>query len=104
MFFGVTRLVSSRNFPIGLTFEVTPKVRSGSIQLLMGVTSSEFVESPPATAPAVSTNLAVACRVLLPNTGGLVVTGSNANHAQGTNYWLILLPTAVGAQGNPIKL
>ena len=104
VFFGETRLVSGTNFPIGLTLEVTPKVRSGSIQLLMGATSTEFVESPPATAPAVSTNLAVACRVLLPNTGGLVVAGSNANHAQGTNYWLILSPTAVGAQGNPIKL
>jgi len=104
VFFGETRLVSGTNFPIGLTLEVTPKVRSGSIQLLMGVTSTEFVASPPATAPAVSTNFAVACRVLLPNTGGLVVAGSNANHAQGTNYWLILSPTAVGAQGNPIKL
>ncbi len=104
VFFGETRLVSGTNFPIGLTLDVTPKVRSGSIQLLIGFTSTAFVSSPPANAPAVSTNLAVACRVLLPNTGGLVVAGSNANHAQGTNYWLILSPTAVGAQGNPIKL
>ena len=104
VFSGETRLVSGTNFPIGLTLDVTPKVRYGSIQLLIGFTSTAFVSSPPANAPAVSTNLAVACRVLLPNTGGLVVAGSNANHAQGTNYWLILSPTAVGAQGNPIKL
>jgi hypothetical protein len=104
VFFGETRLVSGTNFPIGLTLDVTPKVRSGSIQVLIGFTSTAFVLSPPANAPAVSTNLAVACRVMLPNSGGLVVAGSNASHAQGTNYWLILSPTAVGARGNPIKL
>ena len=104
VFFGETRLVSGTNFPIGLTLDVTPKVRSGAIQVLIGFTSTAFVSSPPANAPAVSTNLAVACRVLLPNSGGLVVAGSNASYAQGTNYWLILSPTAVGARGNPIKL
>jgi len=104
VFFGETRLVSGTNLPIGLTLDVTPKVRYGSIQLLFGFTSTAFVSSPPANTPAVSTNLAVACRVLLPNSGGLVVAGSNPSYAQGTNYWLILSPTAVGARGNPIKL
>jgi hypothetical protein len=104
VFVGETILVLRTNFSIGLTLDVTPKVRSGSIQLLINVISTAVVSSPPANAPAVSTNLAVACRVLLPNTGGLVVAGSNASHAQGKNYWLILSPTAVDARGNPIKL
>lgn len=104
VFFGETKLVSGNNVPIGLTLDVIPKVRSGSIQVLIGFSSTAFVPSPPADAPAVRTNLALACRVLLPNSGGLVVAGGNASHAQGTNYWLILSPTAVGARGNPITL
>ena len=52
---------------------------------------------------AVKTNLAVACRVLLPNAGGLVVDGGGARDASGKNHWLIVSPTAVDARGNPIK-
>ena len=102
-FFGNTVLVAGKNVPIGLTLDVAPKVRSGSIQLLVGFTSTESAPSPLANAAALSTNLAVACRVLLPNSGGLVVAGGNAGDPRGTNYWLIIRPTAVDARGNPTK-
>ena len=103
-FFGNTVLVAGKNVPVGLTLEASPKVHSGSIQLLLDVTSTESVASPAANAAALSTNLAVTCRVLLPNSGGLVVANDNESHAHGTNYWLILSPTAVDARGQPIKL
>jgi len=83
---------------------VSPEVRSGSIQLLLGVTSTESVGSPATNAAALSTNLAVACRVLLPNSGGLVVAGRKTGDLRGTNFWLILSTSAVDARGQPIKL
>ena len=103
-FFGDTALMAGKSVPVGLILEVSPKVRSGSIQLLLGVTSTESVGSPATNAAALSTNLAVACRVLLPNSGGLVVAGGNSRDLRGTNYWLILSPTAIDARGRPIKL
>jgi hypothetical protein len=103
-FFGNTVLLAGNNVPVGLTLELSPEVRSGSIQVLLGVRSTESVGSTATNAAALSTNLAVACRVLLPNSGGLVVAGGNSRDLRGTNYWLILSPTAVDARGQPIKL
>ena len=103
-FFGNTVLVAGKNVPIGLTLDLSPKVRSGSIQLLLCVTSIESVAASSANAAALRTNLAVACRVLLPNSGGLVVAGGDTDDLRGTNYWLILSPTAVDARGQPRKL
>jgi len=104
-FVGSTARLAGKNVPIGLTLDLAPKVRSGSLELLLGVTSTEMIVSPSANATQVlSTNVALACRVLLPNSGGLVVASCNARHSYGTNYWLILSPTAVDARGNPIKL
>jgi hypothetical protein len=105
-FFGSTGLVAGKNVPIGLTLYLAPEVRSGSIQLLVDFTSTsiESVASPSANAAALSTNLVVPCRVLVPNSGGLVVAGGNARDPRGTNYWLIIRPTAVDARGEPMKL
>jgi hypothetical protein len=102
-FFGNTVLLAGKNVPVGLTLEVSPKVRSGSIQLLLGFTSTKSIPSPAANA-TLSTNLAVACRVLLPNSGGLVVAGRKTGDLRGTNFWLILSTWAVDARGQPIKL
>jgi hypothetical protein len=104
MFVGSTALMAGKSVPIGVTLDLAPKVRSGSLQLLLGITSTKMIASTSANAAVLSTNLAVACRVLLPNSSGLVVASGNVTHAHGTNYWLILSPTAVDARGNPIKL
>jgi len=103
-FVGSTARLAGKNVPIGLTLDLAPKVRSGSLQLFLGVTSTEMIVSPSANTSVLSTNFALACRVLLPNSGGLVVASGNAGHSHGTNYWLILSPTAVDARGNPLKL
>jgi hypothetical protein len=101
-FSGKTALVAGKSVPIGLTLDCSPKVRSGSIQLLLGVTSTESVVSSSVNAVALSTNLALACRVVLPNNGGLVVAGGNQGDL--TNHWLILFPTAFDAHGRLLKL
>ena len=103
-FFGNTVLVAGTNVPVGLSLDLSPRVRSGSIQLLLGVTYTIRVVTPAVSAAVLRTNLAVACRVLLPNGGGLVVSGGNKRGFHETNYWLILSPTAVDARGQPIKL
>jgi len=102
-FFGNTVFVAGKSVPVGLTLEVSPKVRSGSIRLLLGFTSTESVASHSASAAVLNTNLAVACRVSLPNAGGLVVEGGKPRDASGKNHWLIISPTAVDARGNPIR-
>ena len=102
--FGTIAVVAGKSVPVGLTLDLSPRVRSGSIQLLVGVTSTEWVVSPSVSAAVLRTNLAVACHVLLPNGGGLVVSGGNKRGFRGTNHWLILSPTAVDARGQPIKL
>jgi hypothetical protein len=103
-FFGNTVPVAGKNVPVGLSLDVSPNVRSGSIQLTIGFTSTEWVVPYQAKDTGLRTNLAVACRVMLPNSGGLVVAGGNTGDIRGTNYWLILSPAAVDARGQPVKL
>ena len=103
-FFGNTVLVAGNNVPVGLTLDLSPEVRSGSIQVLLGVRFTESVASPAPNAQTVSTNLELACRIFLPSGGGLVVAGGSIGNLRGTNYWLIFSPTAVDARGQPVKL
>ena len=94
----------SNNAPVGVAFDALPKIVAGSIKLTIGFTSTELLASPSTNAGAVGTNLAVSCRVLLPNNGGLVVGDCNRKDASGKGYWLIISPTVVDARGNPIRL
>jgi len=102
MFMGETVSVAGINTPVGVTMELIPKIISGSIRLSFAVTSTEM-GAPSGQAATVRTNLVLACRVLLPNAGGLVLDGGNARAGSGTNHWLIISPTAVDVQGRPIK-
>src|SRR5947207_2331065 len=101
-FTGGTTRVAGINTPIGVTVHLIPKFVSSSVKLTLAVRSTE-IGAPSGQAEAVKTNLAVACRVLLPNAGGLVVDGGGARDASGKNHWLIVSPTAVDARGNSIK-
>jgi hypothetical protein len=101
-FTGGTTQVAGTNTPVGVTVHLIPNFISSSIKLSFAVSSTEMSASS-GQAEAVRTNLAVACRVLLPNAGGLVVDGGNASDASGKSHWLIISPTVVDALGNPIK-
>jgi len=52
----------------------------------------------------VRTNLSAACRVTLQNAGGVLISSPVSRDLNGTNYWLILAPTAIDGYGKPIKL
>jgi hypothetical protein len=99
---GRTTPMAGTNTPVGVTVHLIPKFVSSSVELTLAATSTE-IGALSGRAEAVRTNLGVACRVLLPNAGGLVVDGGNARDASGQSRWLIISPTAVDARGNPIK-
>jgi hypothetical protein len=86
---------------IGVSMYVSPKIASHELQLAINAFYTEPNDSP--TIP-VRTNISAACRVRLPNAGGVLITSPAAKDAYSTNYWLILSPTAVDGYGNPIKL
>jgi hypothetical protein len=68
----------------------------------MGVVYSEGGQNKGAS--SIRTNLCVACRVTLPNAGGLLIKGADSRAENAINYWLLLCPTAIDAAGNAIKL
>jgi hypothetical protein len=87
---------------IGVTLNVEPKVVSHQFQL---ADSANYTESREDTAtPSVRTNLSAACRVWLPNAGGMMIAAPESRDLNGTNYWLILSTKAIDGSGNPIKL
>jgi len=88
----------------GLGMDVTATIVSPAIRLLVKVQSTERAEGAPGNAPSIKTNLALACRALLPNAGGLVLQAGKPKEPRATNCWLILSPTAIDARGKPIKL
>ena len=101
---GQSAPAGGKSIPVGLTIEIMPKVANGSLKLLVRFVSTEKAASPRGDSAFIRTNLAVSCQALLPNGGALVVDGGSATPASGTNYWLIVSPTAIDARGQPIKL
>ncbi len=83
---------------IGLLVDIIPKVANGKIKLIVGVTDTEHPESDSLS--AVKTNLAVACRVIVPDAGAVVIDGGGTGES---HYWLVISPVIVDATGKPIK-
>lgn len=96
---GTTNWSTQNHFSV----TVTPKIASTSIRLTISVLATEEIVSQ-GSRPTVKTNLAAACRILAPNTGGLIIDGGRAKDGSGNSYWLIASPTAVDSNGNPVKL
>jgi hypothetical protein len=87
---------------VGMRVDVIPKIAAHQFQLAMSALYSE--PNPGIEAGSVRTNLLVACRVMVPNGGGILITGPDPKDSNGTNYWLILSPTAIDGFGKPIRL
>lgn len=87
---------------VGVTLGISPKIASHEVQLGLGAVYSEVEQNKGSS--AIRTNLCAACRVRLPNAGGLLMKGANSRDNNATNYWLLLCPTAIDAAGNAIKL
>jgi len=86
---------------IGVVLDVSPKIASHQFQLAMNAVYTQ--ENDNSTAP-IRTNLSAACRVRLPNAGGVLISSPVSKDPNGTNYWLILAATAIDGFGKPIKL
>lgn len=87
---------------VGVTVDVAPKIVSHQLQLPMNVVYSEL--NGDSSANPIRTNLSAACRILVPNAGGILITSPEAQNRSGTNYWLILSAAAVDGLGKTIKL
>jgi hypothetical protein len=88
---------------VGITLDATAKASSGSINLLLNASSTALSALPGSNGPSIKTNFSTACRVMLPDAGGLVISCKNADPANPTNYWVVVSPTLVDATGQPIK-
>jgi hypothetical protein len=88
--------------PVGITVDVIPRIASHQLKLAINTTYSESVNATNGS--YVRTNLSAACRVLVPNAGGVLIAASDQKDKSGTNYWLLLSATAVDGMGKTIKL
>jgi hypothetical protein len=103
MVIGGTTIVGNDHAQSGqgaLTIDVVPKVANGNLKLLLGVTDTEVQAASTGGVVSVKTNLAVACRVTVPNAGAVVIDGGATGEK---HYWLVLSPVLVDASGKPIK-
>jgi hypothetical protein len=86
---------------IGVSLDFSPKIVAHQFQLALNAVYSDENDDP---AMPVRTNLSAACRVMLQNAGGVLISSPLSKDLNGTNYWLILSPTAIDGFGKPIKL
>jgi hypothetical protein len=100
-FAGRILAVASNSTPVGVSLDVNPQVVSDSISLSMEVTATEALATQSATHDAIKTNLAVACRALLPDAGGLVLDSGNTKDSAGKRFWLIISPTILRVGRRP---
>jgi hypothetical protein len=87
--------------PAGATIDMLPRVVAHSLSLLLGATYTESKLLTDGATRGVATNLITACRVSLPNGGGLLLKGGNPRISSQTNYWLFISATAIDSRGNP---
>jgi hypothetical protein len=87
---------------VGVTLDVNPKIVSRELQLAVSAVYSEPNED--SFMDPIRTNISAACRVRLSNAGGVLISSPVSHDLNGTNYWLILSPTAIDRYAKPIKL
>jgi hypothetical protein len=86
---------------IGILLNLSPKIVAHQLQLAMNALYTDDDDGP---AMPIRTNLSAACRLRLQNAGGVLLSTPLPKDLNGTNYWLILSPTAIDGSGKPIKL
>jgi hypothetical protein len=89
--------------PVGMMLNMIPTYSSGSFKLLMGAESTEIDALRSTNHTVIKTNFSIALRVTVPGTNGLLLQYRNPKDPGAKTYWLIAVPTALDAQGKPIK-
>lgn len=87
-----------------LTIQMLPTVAGTSFEMTLGAasTSSDFL--PDGTFGGQITNITAACRVLIPNGGGLLLASPATAPSKSPSYWVVLSAVAVDSRGKPKKL
>ena len=86
-----------------LAVDVIATMASPGIRLLVKAESTEPNKTNSlGTVVSLKTNIAAACRVLIPNSGGVVLLGANPKEHSLTNHWIILSAATVNARGQPV--
>jgi hypothetical protein len=94
---------SIRRVPVGLTMDLSPKLVSHAIRLVVGLLSTS---KGPITNGAITikTNGVVNSRVRLPNGGALILNVGETRPGASTNFWIIVSPTATDSKGQRVNL
>lgn len=98
---------ATRSLPMGrgpetITIDLAVRVALGTVNLSIAALSTESGGYSNGQ-PVLSTNFSTACRVLVPDAGGFVINFCNTNSTKGTDYWLILSPSVLDTNGQPVK-
>ena len=83
--------------------DLTPRLIRDSFRLTTGITATEFVPSASPPVYDLQTNIFAALRVLVHNSGGVLMI-SGATIADGHSYGILISPVAVDPAGSPLKL
>ena len=94
--------VSMLNAGAGLTMKVKANNAGDAWVLTAGAIQTEPTASASTNVVLLHTNFAAACRATIPNAGALVIQSANQTEDTGTNFWLIVSPVAIDAQGKPV--
>jgi hypothetical protein len=100
---GNSVVVNDKPVTIGTIVDLVPKVVSHSVRLTVGVTSTELLPPSADNLPKVKTNVAAACRVSVPNAGGILVDGGTPTNADGKTYWFLISPVLINPDGTRAK-
>jgi hypothetical protein len=99
---GVWASVSMLNAGAGLTVTLKANAAGNAWTLTAGAIQTEPTASASTNVVLLHTNFAAACRATIPNAGAMVIQSANQTGATGTNFWLIISPVAMDAQGKPV--
>jgi hypothetical protein len=89
---------------VGLRIDLLPTVSNHCFELHVGATATETVGALDGSLPGVITNLNAGCVARVTNGAGLILQSPPRGDLLGTNYWLLISPTAIDARGQPKEL
>jgi hypothetical protein len=87
----------------GATINMLAKLSSNSVKLLLSAASTEVVWYSNKYPVIIKSNFVTACRVLVPDSGAVLIDCGRVLNPDQTNQWLMVSPILVDEAGIPIK-
>ncbi len=88
---------------VGTVIDILARSSRGLVNLLLAVSSTDLASPQTSSQIVIKTNFSVACRVLVPNAGAVVISCGQPSPDTPANCWLIVSPVLVDARGRPFK-